>query len=89
MARTGINRITAQRMTASLRAEMRERQQSMARGLLHQGKSKAEVARRVGLSPSRISALFKGNTYKEQAARYDELMAACRQIEEISRRMKE
>jgi DNA-directed RNA polymerase specialized sigma subunit len=63
MARTGINRTTAQRMTASLRAEMRERQQSMARGLLHQGKSKAEVAHRVGLSPSRISALFKGNTY--------------------------
>jgi hypothetical protein len=42
----GINRTTVQRMTASLRAEMRARQRREAAGLLQQGLTKAEVARR-------------------------------------------
>jgi hypothetical protein len=58
VAKTGINRTTAQRMTAPLRRTMRFRRLSQAEGLLRQGLTKAEVARRVGLSPSRISAMF-------------------------------
>ena len=57
--KTGINRTTAQRLTASLRAGMRARRQSTAQRLLATGRTKAEVAREVGLSASRISALFK------------------------------
>jgi hypothetical protein len=60
MEKTGINRTTAQRMTAAMRAKMRGDRQRKAAGLLRQGLTKAEVARMVGLSPSRISAMFKG-----------------------------
>ena len=59
MAKTGINRTTAQRMTASMRAEMRRQRYFKARRLLSEGKTKADVAKAVGLSPSRISAMFK------------------------------
>jgi hypothetical protein len=58
-----MNRISAQRLTAALRRRMREEQRQMARSLLYQGETKAEVARQVGLSPSRISALFKGQRF--------------------------
>lgn len=60
IAKTGINRTTAQAMTADLRRNMRAQRLAKARMLLRQGVTKAEVARAVGLSPSRISALFKG-----------------------------
>jgi hypothetical protein len=59
MQKTGINRTTAQAMTADLRRQLRSQRQVQAAMLLAQGITKAEVARRVGLSPSRISALFK------------------------------
>jgi hypothetical protein len=59
MQKTGIDRTTAQRMTAAMRAQMRRREIE-AEHLLHLGHSKSEVARRVGLSASRISAMFKG-----------------------------
>jgi hypothetical protein len=45
-------------MTASLRRTMRFNRRWQAEDLLRQGMTKAEVARQVGLSPSRISALF-------------------------------
>jgi hypothetical protein len=64
--RTGINRTTAQRMTAAMRAGMRVRQRHEAEQLLWAGLSKAAVARRVGLSPSRISALIKGKIIREK-----------------------
>jgi transposase len=59
MQETGINRTTAQRLTAAMRAKMRLQRKYAAQKLLHEGRSKAEVARAVGLSPSRISAMFK------------------------------
>jgi hypothetical protein len=60
MQKTGINRTTAARLTARMRAQMRSRRYVMAEMLLRRGKTKAAVAAEVGLSPSRISALFKG-----------------------------
>ena len=63
MERTGINRTTAQRMTAGMRAEMRRKRCAKALAMLHAGKTRAAVARAVGLSPSRISAMFKGQKF--------------------------
>jgi hypothetical protein len=61
--RTGIDRTTPQRMTAELRADMRQKRFSQAWKLLQQGETLAAVARAVDLSPSRISAMFKGKTF--------------------------
>jgi hypothetical protein len=58
--RTDINRTTAQRLTANIRATMRRERMEKALVMLHHGKTKAEVARTFGLSPSRVSAMFKG-----------------------------
>jgi len=60
MQKTGINRTTAQRMTATMRTRMRQQRRNEAARLLRLGHSKSEVARKVGLSASRISAMFKG-----------------------------
>jgi hypothetical protein len=60
MERTGMDRTTAQRLTLSMRLRMRQERREQAAQMLRQGKNKADVARAVGLSPSRISALFKG-----------------------------
>ncbi len=61
--RTGINRTTAQRMTADMRADMRRKRKELALSLLRKGETRAEVARAVGLSPSRISAMFKNQKF--------------------------
>jgi hypothetical protein len=61
---TGMNRTTAQRLTAQMRARMRSQRQHKAETLLRKGMTKAEVAREVGLSPSRISAMFKGKQFR-------------------------
>jgi len=66
--RTGINRTTAQRMTAKLRAEMRMKRRDLAMSMLRNGKTRVEVARAVSLSPSRISAMFKGQTFPTKKA---------------------
>ena len=50
-------------MTAKLRAGMRLKRHNKALTLLRHGEARAEVARSVGLSPSRISAMFKGQTF--------------------------
>jgi hypothetical protein len=70
MERTGINRTTAQRMTAEMRAEIRRKRHEQALSMLRQGVSRAEVARAVGLSASRISTMFKGQNFptKEELA---------------------
>jgi hypothetical protein len=59
MEKTGMNRTTAQRLTASIRGSMRADRRANAERLLRQGLSKAEVARAVLLSPSRISAMSR------------------------------
>jgi hypothetical protein len=66
--KTGINRTTAQRLTATMRQRMRSQRQREAENLLRQGLTKNEVARQVGLSPSRISALFKGEKFARRKA---------------------
>ena len=66
MERTGINRTTAQRMTAKLRADMRSARWAKAQTMLRQGATRAEVARSVGLSPSRISSMFKGKSFSSK-----------------------
>jgi hypothetical protein len=74
MEKTGTNRTTAQRLTASMRSGMRSRREFDAERLLRQGLSKAEVARRVGLSPSRISAMFSKERvaeFRKEKARLD------------------
>jgi hypothetical protein len=71
MERTGINRTTVQRMTAGLRAGMRIERRSEALKLLRRGKTRVEVARLVGLSPSRISAMFKGQTFPTKRALFN------------------
>jgi hypothetical protein len=63
MEKTGIDRTTAQRLTAGMRRGMRIDRQHKAEKMLRTGATKAEVARVVGLSPSRISAMFKGVTF--------------------------
>ena len=68
MQRTGINRTTAQHLTAPMRIGMRMARRRKAEALLRQGVTKAEVARSVGLSPSRISAMFKGQTFRTKNA---------------------
>jgi hypothetical protein len=59
-------RTTAQRLTANMRAEMRRTRMEKALVMLRSGKSKAEVARTFGLSPSRVSAMFKGMTFPKR-----------------------
>lgn len=71
MQRTGINRTTTQRMTAKLRKSMRAERRSKALALLRQGNTRAEVARTVGLSPTRISAMFKGHSFPTKKALSD------------------
>jgi DNA-binding ferritin-like protein len=69
--RTGHNRTTAQRLTADMRAEMRREREAQALAMLRNGKTKAEVARTFGLSPSRVSAMFKGMTFPKKAKPID------------------
>jgi hypothetical protein len=56
---------TVQRMTAKLRADMRRKRETKATAMLRQGATRAEVARTIGLSPSRVSAMFKGQTFPD------------------------
>src|SRR5262249_47958328 len=71
MAQTGMNRTTAQRLTPELRQKQREARRLRAQMLLNTGMTKAEVARTVGLSASRISAMFPDDDQirKERARR--------------------
>jgi len=71
MQKTGSNRTTAQRMTAAMRTQMRHDRQRAAETLLRQ--TKAEVARRVGLSPLRISAMFRGPRKKRRHRHHDRI----------------
>jgi hypothetical protein len=87
--KTGLNRTTAQSMTAALRKKMRADREWKARMLLYEGLTKAEVAKRVGLSPSRISALFKNDQSIAEHRRSRELQrafAAHREQREASKR---
>jgi hypothetical protein len=69
IARTGINRTTAQRMTAKMRVDMRQKRKALALSLLRKGETRAEVARAVGLSPSRISAMFKNQEFPSKKSK--------------------
>jgi hypothetical protein len=66
MERTGINRTTAQRLTASMPADMRQKRRTKALRMLRSSKAKAEVSRTFGLSPSRVSAMFKGMKFTKR-----------------------
>jgi DNA-binding NarL/FixJ family response regulator len=66
--KTGINRTKAQRLTATM-AEDALSAPREAENLLRQGLTKNEVARQVGLSTSRISALFKGEKFARRRQR--------------------
>jgi hypothetical protein len=68
MERTGINRTTVQRMTSEMRADMRRARETKALSMLHSGATRAEVARAIGLSPSRVSAMFKGQKFPTKKA---------------------
>jgi hypothetical protein len=61
--KTGMNRVTAQKLTADTRKAMHREREDKARRLLRQRVSKQRVAQMVGLSPSRISAMFKGRSF--------------------------
>jgi hypothetical protein len=60
---TGMNRTTAQRLTAGLRRDLRRQREAKARSMLIQGATRTAAAKAVGLSPSRISAMFRGQTF--------------------------
>lgn len=81
--RTGMNRTTAQRLTAELRAKMRRDRLHEAVKLLACGATRADVARTVGLSPSRVSAMFKGRKFQhtKQAAKLAAELLASRQMD--------
>jgi hypothetical protein len=66
MQETGMNRTTAQRLTLQLRRELRQKRQNTAQMMLGRGATRAAVARAVGLSPSRISAMFKRSANADQ-----------------------
>jgi hypothetical protein len=57
---TGMNRTTAQRLTANLRRILRDKRRAQAHAMLCEGATRGAVAKAVGLSASRISAMFKG-----------------------------
>jgi hypothetical protein len=67
MQKTGMNRITAQRLTANLRRDMRQKQREKAEAMLRKGETGAATAKAVGLSASRISAMFKGQSPRPAA----------------------
>ncbi len=67
--RTGMNRVTAQRLTATLRRDLRNQRRNQAETMLYKGATRAAVAKAVGLSPSRISAMFKGRAFKASKPR--------------------
>jgi hypothetical protein len=60
---TGMNRTTAQRLTVNLRRDLRNKRQNKAEAMLREGATRAAVAKAVGLSASRISAIFKGQPF--------------------------
>ena len=60
---TGMNRTTAQRLTANLRRGLRQERKNKVEAMLREGATRAAVAKAVGLSPSRISAMFKGQIF--------------------------
>jgi hypothetical protein len=62
-----MSRITAQRLTTTLRRNLRHQQREKAEAMLRKGATRAAVAKAVGLSASRISAMFKGQTFKPPA----------------------
>jgi hypothetical protein len=62
VARSLFNRTTA-RVTATTRMDMRQKRKALALSVLRKVETRAGVARAVGLSPSRITAMFKGQKF--------------------------
>jgi hypothetical protein len=63
IAQTGMNRTTAQRLTVNLRRGLRQERKNKVEAMLCEGATRAAVAKAVGLSASRVSAMFKGQTF--------------------------
>jgi hypothetical protein len=83
MAKLGVNRVLAGRLSKNIRAGMQQERKNEAYRLLRRGVSRTEVAQAVGLSPSRLGAMFKGQKFKQKKA--VTLVGKPEQVEQVIR----
>lgn len=69
MEKLGVSRVLAGKLTKDIRATMRRERKATAREMLWQGVPRAEVAKAVGISPSRLGEIFKGRKFAQNRRR--------------------